>query len=217
MQLSAIRARNVLTALFVIALAAVVLGCETYTIVTIPPKVDLQKFNTIGVIAFDAGKETGLARKCTQRFIERMQGAQPGVLVLELGTKADLLKEVGKTDLNADALKAIGAAKSVSAVLFAQLDVEEPETQVSVRSLSLSGVSARESVKASLGAKLWVSGNGALAWSDSARGEWTLAKASLSNIRVNDPDDKYNQMVDELVYATTRDFRPTQERRVVEK
>ncbi len=199
------------------AAAVLFIGCTTYTLVTVPPRVDLQKFNTIGVITFDAGKERGLAKKCTQRFIEDMQGAQPGVLVLELGTKDDLLKAVGKTTLDADALKAIAGAKSVTGVLFANLEVQEPETEVSVKSLSLRGVSAKSTVKASLGAKLWLGANGALAWSDSARGEWTLARASVSSIRVADPDDKYNQMVEELAYATTRDFRATQERRAVEK
>ncbi|MBN2351534.1 MAG: hypothetical protein JXD23_03120 [Spirochaetales bacterium] len=211
------RSSRIFARAFPIALAAFFIGCTTYTIVTIPPRVDLQKFNTIGVVTFDAGRERGLAKKCTQRFIEDMQGAQPGVLVLELGTRAELLKAFDKATLDADALKAIAGAKSVTGIIFAELDVAQPETEVSLKSLSLSSVRAKKSVKASLEAKLWLGDNGALAWSDSARGEWTLASASLSHVKINDPDDKYNQMVEDLAWAVTRDFRPTKEKRAVEK
>jgi len=211
------RSLRILRIAFPFALIAFFVGCTSYTIVTIPPRVDLQKFNTVGVITFDAGKERGLAKKCTQRFIEDMQGGQPGVLVLELGTRAELLSAVGKTTLDTDALKAIAAAKSVTGILFAQLDVAQPQTEVGLKNLSLSSVNVKKTVKASLVVKLWLGENGALAWSDSARGEWTLARASLSSVRVADPDDKYNQMVEDLAWAVTRDFRPTKERRAVEK
>jgi hypothetical protein len=204
-------------ALCLIALAAVFFSCGSYKIVTVAPRIDLKRFNTIGVITFTSANGSGLAQKATQRFIESIQNAQPGLLVLELGNKDDLLKAVGKTELNADALKAIGEAKSVAAVLFAELSVEEPKTTIGLQSLDLRSLNAKESVKAALGAKLWLASNGALAWSDSARGEWTLARASLSSIRVNDYDEKYNQMVDDLVAAVTRDLRPTRERRLIEK
>jgi hypothetical protein len=209
--------RSLFIALSLIALTAVFVGCESYKIVTVAPKTDLKRFNTIGVITFFSANGPGLAQKATQRFIESVQNAQPGVLVLELGSKDDLLAAVGKTDLNAEALKAIGAAKSVTAVLFAELTVEEPKTTIGLKNLDLRSINAKESVKAALGAKLWLASNGALAWSDSARGEWTLARASLSSIRVNDYDEKYNQMVDDLVAAVTRDLRPTRERRLIEK
>jgi hypothetical protein len=209
--------RIAMSAIALIALGAIMTGCESYTIVTIPPRIDLKQFNTIGVIEFDSPTDAALAKKATQRFIEYVQNAQPGVLILELGSKGDLLQSLGKTQLDADALKAIKQSKSVDFVMYAALNVSNPQTQVSVRNLDLSSISAKESVKADLGVKLYKAASGALAWSNSAQGEWTLAKASLSNIRVNDPEAKYNQMVDDLTFTVTRDFRPTQERRRVEK
>jgi hypothetical protein len=212
--------RNIAFTAVLFALIAGIFGCEStkYITVTIPPKVDLQKYETIGVITFDSTDQLGLAKKCTQRFIESLQSAQPGVLIVELGNKADLLKSVNKTALTSDAIKAIGLSNSVDAIIFAELDVAEPKSSMSVKDLSLSGVSAKSSVKASLGAKLWVAKNGAQAWSDSASGEWTLNKASLSKIDLsNDQSAKYNDLVDDLVYATTEDFYSTTEEREVEE
>jgi len=208
---------KIMTELVLVLLAVLIIGCKSYTTVTVPPKIDLKQFNTIGVIQFDSPSDEALAKKATQRFIEYVQDAQPGTLVVELGPKGDLLQAFGFTQLDREAVKAIKEKKSVDAVVSGTLTVSNPETEVTIRDLSLSGLSGRSKVKGELSARLWQGASGALAWSDSAHGEWTLTKASITNIQVNDPEAKYSQMVDDLVFATTRDFRPTKERREVEK
>jgi hypothetical protein len=173
----------------------------------------LKQFNTIGVIQFDSSSDEDLAKKATQRFIEDVQAAQPGTLIVELGPEGGLLQAFGFTQPDRESVQAITENKSVDAVFSGTLTVSDPETKVTIQDLSL-----RSKVRGELAARLWQGASGALAWSDSAHGEWTLTKVSITNpFRVNDPEAKYNQMVDNLAWATTRDFRPTWERQEVEK
>ena len=197
------------------SLAAILIcGCASNQIkVAIPARMDLTRFATIGVIQFASATEGELAKKATQRFIEAVQKAQPGLLILELGTKDELLRSLGMSTLDADAVKALKDKKSVDAVFFADLTVSDVKAEISIKNLSLSGISGETKVEGELAVKLWHTPTGAVAWSDSAAGEWTLGKASSSGVRINDPEEKYYQMVDDLVYETTRDFRPTYEMR----
>ena len=199
------------TELIVVLLAVLIMSCKSYTIVTVPPRFDLKQFNTIGVIQFDSPSDEALAEKATQRFIEYVQAAQPGTLVVELGPEGDLLQAFGFTQLDRDAVKAITEKKSVDALFSGTLTVSDPETN-----LILSLLSGRSKVRGELSARLWEGASGALAWSDSAHGVWKLT-TSITNLLVNDPEARYTKMLDDLSYATTYDFRPTLEQQEVEK
>jgi hypothetical protein len=95
--------------------------------------------------------------------------------------------------------------------------VSEAKPEVSIKSLSLSGVSAEAKVSGEMAAKLWHTPTGAVAWTSSTRGEWTLGKVTSTSLRINDPEEQYYQIIDDLVWETTRDFRPTTEERTVTK
>lgn len=206
-------------ALAVLVAGTALLGaCASRTIlVEVPPKMDLGRFKTIGIIEFDAGQDVGLGVQATRRFIESVQSAQPGTLILELGRMNSLLKTVGRTKLDAEAIKAIARKKGCDAVFTGNLTVSDVKTEVSLRSLSPRGVSAKAKVDGALRVKLYHTASGALAWSDSAKGEWTLARARLMHVHINDPDETYDDMINDLVYATTRDLRPTRERRPIKE
>ncbi len=189
-----------MTELVLALLAVLIMSCKSY--VTVPPRFDLKQFNTIGIIQFDSPSDEALAKKATQRFIEYVQAAQPGTLIVELGPEGDLLQAFGFTQLDRETVKAITEKKSVDAVFSGTLTVSDPESN-----LVLSLLSGRSKVRGELSARLWQGASGALAWSDSAHGVWTLTTVSITNLE--DPEAKYTKMLDNLSYATTYDFRPT--------
>lgn len=198
------------TKLVLIQLAVLFMSCRSYVLV--PPRVDLKQFNTIGVIQFDCPSDEVLAQKATQRFIEYVQAAQPGTLVVELGPEGDLFQPLGFTQLDRQSVMAITEEKSVDAVFSGTLTVSNPQNNVLSQILT-----GKSKVRGELAARLWQGASGALAWSNSAHGEWTLATISITNIQVDDPEAKYNHMIDDLIYATTYDFRPTREQQEVQK
>jgi len=197
-------------------------GCGSKTIVvTIPPKVDLQTYKVIGVIEFGAEGEDVLRQDATQKFLQSLQAAQQGVLLLELGSEKDVLRSVGAETLDAPAIRAIAAKNGVDAVLTGLLKVSEakPELQLGRDFKSLS---AKASVDGGLSAKIRESRSGATLWTNSASGKWSVASLNItdrgaSSFGLSDPQAKYDKMVTALVNAVTEDFWPTYQRRRVDE
>lgn len=182
-------------------------GCSSTKVitVTIPPKFDLKQFKTIGVVDFASTGEADLSKKLTQKFIQTLQEAQPGVMLLELG---DVQNAVGTSVLDASAVKAIKEKHGVEAVIYGQMNISKAKTKIKA-SLSISKLSAKKEVHGMLQAKVYHAESGAIAWTKSTEGSWTLGHLSATSFGVNNKDDKYNEMLQSLVFQTTHDFRPT--------
>ena len=197
------------------------LGCAHKITVEIPPRVDLQSYQTIGIVEFSSNSTEQLNQMATQKFMSVIQGAQPGVRFLELGPADQALKLVGRERLDPDAMKALGKKYGVSTIFTGTYEVSTIKPKITLGE-DLSSVSASANVGISLVSKHWDTGTGATLWTKSRQGQWAVSKlrkdsGSFVSLSVSLPEDRYGQFIEELVYAVTNDFRPHYERRKVPK
>lgn len=192
-------------------------GCSKTVTVELPPRVDLKEWPVIGIVEFTAGQHDELAQSATQKFLMQIQSAQPGVRLLELGAKGDVLAAVQRKELGIDAIKAIGVKYGVDAVFTGELVVTEAKPSVSF-SRDLSKASAGASVNGELNAKLQETSTAATVWSNGAHGNWSLGELNLGSDGLSgggykDPAEIYDGMIRELAEVATQDFRHRYEKR----
>lgn len=197
---------------------AILTGCTETITVTIPPRVDLKAYPVIGVIDFNA-QQSELGSNATQKFLSHISSAQPGLRMLELGSRQQLLKEVGRSDLDIQAIKALGQKYGVTALLSGTVELSEPRSNLSIGT-NLSSISAQTKIDGKMSAKLWETASGATAWSNSSWGNWKVSGVSLSeggtiNAEIRTPQEEQDRILIALVRALNDDFWPTYERRKV--
>lgn len=206
---------------FVLA-AAVALGCAHKKIVVeIPPRIDLQPYQTIGIMEMSSNSTEALNQLATQRFMSDIQRAQPQVRFLELGAQEQALQAVNRDRLDPDALKALGKKYGVTTIFSGSYEISELRPKVSVGD-DLSSVSASASVSVAMVAKHWDTATGATLWTTSRNGQWPVASLSKDSrspvsFSLSVPEDRYGQFIRKLVDAVTDDFRPRYETRKVPK
>jgi hypothetical protein len=178
-------------------------------------------YSSIGVIEFVSPQSGPIGADATRKFIANLHGAQPGIRILELGSLAKVLQEVGHTELDFRAIRAIGEKYGVAAVLTGTIELSEPRTNVNI-STSLSSISAKAKVDGRMSATLLETDSGASSWSNSSWGNWTVGGISLSsdgnvNAGYHYPQEKQDQILTALINALNGDFWSTYERRRVEE
>jgi hypothetical protein len=186
----------------------------------VPPRVDLDTLPTIGVIDFAAQPPGELTQEATQKFLGNLQAAQPGVRLLELGSREQVLREVGRTDLDFQAIRAIGAHYGVAAVLSGSVELSEPRPDLKI-SPNLTSVTAQAKIDGKMSAKLWETAGGATVWTNSSWGNWAVGGVSIANggaasAGFRHPREKRNEVLMALIKALNGDFWPTYEKRRVE-
>ena len=179
----------------------------------VPPVVNLREFGVIGVIAFASNAEGNIQPYVTQQFMQSVQSAQPGVRLLELGSEAQILRSVGHTQLNFEAIRSIGIKYKVDALFYGNFVVSDIKPEVNFSS-DYSTIRAQAYVEGNLNNKLFETASGATVWTQLASDRQPVAnlnliKNGLVNVGVTDPQAKYGQLVDGLVAYNTRDFRPS--------
>jgi len=189
-------------------LAAALASCSS-TKILVPPRYDLGGYGAIGLLRFSPPTEDALSAFATQQFMQQLQAAQPGVRILELGTEQEALASLGKTVLDAEAVRMLGERNRCDALVVGNLETREVAPSVSVSSLRSLSVSAQAS--AMVGAKLFDTRSGATLWSDSASGTREVGGVSVSHrsasFGADNPDDAYRALVSHLVYVVTDSFR----------
>ncbi len=211
---------NVKLAAVLLAICFLILsGCSHTEKVLIPPQMDLSPYRIIGVIEFSNNGEPELARYVTQNYMQTVQNAQPQVRFLELGNQEFVLSKVSGDQLDYESIRSIGRRFNVDAVLFGDLDLTEPKAKVSL-STAWQSMKAGAYVEATLIAKLWEADSGALRWTNSSRGQDSVARLSAStsgNVQfgAKDPEETYGRLIPQLVYDNTGDFRSHYEYRKV--
>jgi hypothetical protein len=187
------------------------IGCSsTRTVkVPIPPRVDLARYQTIGMVSF-ASKDGDLQRMSTQRFLSEVQSAQPGTRVVELGSEQQVLASVNRSSWDPATFRAIKQTHGVDAILIGRLDVEKAKPSVQL-STAWKSVGMRADVDATLSARLIESASGATVWTDSAKMTENVASARISersgSFAASDAQAAYGNMVECMVYEITDDFR----------
>ncbi len=200
------------------AMAALLLaacGCASRTKVMIPPQIDLKAREIIGVIEFPCTTNDALGPLATSRFVEAARQDQGMVRFTRLGTEGEVLQAIGQTRLDPAAFKAIGEKYGVQTILTGDLALSEVRPNVSIlHSLTTIGVSA--DVHATLEVQMVEVASGASLWSRSANTARRIGGASFSanknvSLDVSDPDNAYAELINDLVYAVTGEFRMTWE------
>jgi hypothetical protein len=194
--------RSVVPILFLAATS-----CAHYQIVTVPPEVDLARFGTIGIIDFASHSSgPGLSAFATQKFLQQVTQAQPGVRLLPLGTLSEALASVGHSNLDSSAVKALATKFGVQAIIAGNLEFQK-QTSVGL-SMSSFGVSA--DVNGTLGATLYDALSGAILWTRTEAGRQHQAGMSVEPgaVGIEATDNAYTRMVQEMSFHITDPFRP---------
>jgi hypothetical protein len=196
------------------------LGCAHTVVVQIPPKIDLQPYKTIGIVEFASNSQENLNQIATQKFMGFIQNAQPRVRFLELGPEDQLVKKLGRSSLDIEALKAIEEKYGVSSVFSGNFEISNVQPKVSIAK-DLSSLRASAVVNISMVSKQWETASGATIWSNSRQGHWKVAgirsDANDISFSMNTPEEQYGRYLEELAYAMTDNFRPHYEKRVAPK
>ena len=199
----------------ILALLALFLGaCAQPTVlVTVPPRVDLARYPTLGIVDFTSAPERALGERAARQLVEQVQAAQPGTRFIELGDRNTLLASVGSRQLDPRTLKKIGEKHGVAAVFIGELAYTEPMVDVKLTDLTKLEGGVRAEMKGEVSARLIETATGASVWSRS-----TDARRQIGGVRVSAEQgvsggmrgsDPREGMLPALVYQLTHDFRPT--------
>jgi hypothetical protein len=190
-------------------------GCSSTVLVTVPPRVDLKGYATLGVVDFTSNSSGAVGARATQQLQEQIQAAQPGTRFIDLGSREAVLAAVGRNQLDADAAKRIGKRYGVDAVFLGEIAYSDPKTDVRVNDLAKLDAGLRTEVKGDISARLVETASGASVWSNSGWVRRQVGRVNVSEQGISGSmtkSDPREEMVPALVYQLTHDFRPTTER-----
>jgi hypothetical protein len=190
---------------------AALCGCSSTVLVTVPPRVDLAPYRTLGVIQFTSNAAGTVNARATQQLQEQVQAAQPGTRFIELGSRETVLAAVGRNQLDADAARRIGRKYGVAAVFLGELAYSDPKTDIRVSDLTKLEGGVRTEVRGDISARLLETETGASVWSNSG---WVRRQVGRINVSAEygvsgamSKSDPREEMVPALVYQLTHDFR----------
>lgn len=214
MQIPNLRTLKVFLGSLVVGFSA--LGCAHTVVVEIPPKIDLQPYETIGIVEFASNSNERLNQIATQKFMGFIQNAQPRVRFLELGPEDQLLRKLGRDSLDIEAIKAIEERYGVSSIFTGSFEISNVKPKVSIGT-DLSSIRASAVVNISMVSKHWETASGATIWSNSRQGHWKVAgiRSDSKDISfsMNTPEDQYGRYLEELAFAITDSFRSHYQKR----
>jgi hypothetical protein len=213
------------SAYLICLLAVGLVGCSSTrtTMVQVPPRMVLDRTQTIGIVRFDVEGARGEEHNVTAKFMEAIQHGQPGVPIVELGSSSEVLNGVGKSELNGEAIQEIGKKFNVDAVIVGAVQLKESKPKVNVDfnpDIKSSSVQAQVRLDGRLNARILTTARGASVWTGSSSRWINLAQVSgsglgLGSINVPDRNRQCEKLLFDMVNDASRDFYPTWEKQVV--
>jgi hypothetical protein len=192
---------------------AMLWGCSNTVLVSVPPRMDLQNYGTLGIVEFGSNSDGAINARATRQFQEQIQAAQPGTRFIDLGNREAVLAAVGGRQLDVDALRKIGEKYGVAAIFLGDIVYSEPQTDVKISDLTKLEGGMRTEIKGDISSRLVEARTGASVWSNSAWARRQIGRLSVSAEQgVSAGMNKSNpreEMVPALVYQLTHDFRPS--------
>ena len=193
---------------------AILWGCASRTVeVPVPPRVDLKRYGTLGLVEFTSNFDAAVNARATREFQAHVHSAQPGTPMLELGSREAVLAAVGGKQFDPDTLRKLGQKYGVDAVFVGEIIYSEPKTDYQVTDLSRVEGAARTAVRGDVVAKLFETRSGASIWSSSAWARREISRVNVSldrgvsgKVRGADPRE---EMIPSFVWHLTSDFRAT--------
>jgi len=180
--------------------------------VWVPPRVDLERFGTLGMIEFATPAPDGLGVLASREFLAAIHEAQPGTPVLELGDQRRLLAAVSSDTLDPETIRAICEKYRIDALIVGTMQSQKVEPNVSFDS-AVQWMKASAELESGLDARILDARTGATVWSTTARARTELARMNISGSGVsgmgaNAPDEARLRLVKSLVDRATWDFWP---------
>jgi hypothetical protein len=199
-----------------LALVAMLWACSKTVLVSVPPRMDLQRYETLGIVEFESNAGRAIGARAARQLQEEIQSAQPGTRFIELGDRDAVLASVGGTQLDVAALRRIREKYGVAAVFVGEITYSEPTMDVKVRDLSRLEGGVRSEVKGDIASRLVETATGASVWSRSAWARRQISSLQLSAERgisggMKD-SNPHEAMLPALAYELTHDFRATSQR-----
>lgn len=184
-------------------------GCVTTERIFVPSPIVLNQYATIGIIEISSNDPT-INQYATELFQEYVQGAQPGVPILRLGTQGQVLASIGSNQLDAKAIQKIGEAYKVNSVFIGGLVYSNVKTDFDISQALNLNASVKTYIEATLTARLNLTSNGATIWSNSSTYKRTLSKVHVgrfgSSFNINDAE-AHKKLLPDMVNEITCDFR----------
>jgi hypothetical protein len=185
--------------------------------VMVPPQIDLKSREMIGIIQFGTTSKGQLGPLATRRFTEAARRDQGLVRVVDLGSRDEALRSVGRDRLDSDALIAIGRKAGVKTIVTGELTVSKVRPDVNVDALFHSG-SVTAQVDATLEVQMFEAESGAALWNRSAQTTHSVGQVQISSLRqfafsATNPEEAYGGLVDDLVAQVSRPFQVSWVRR----
>jgi len=188
------------------ALAVSSLGCFHL----FPPRVNLERMGTIGLVEFRSEAKGNIASYATRIFLEILLKSQPAARIKELGREEDVLREIGAGRFTQDALAAVGSRYGVDTVILGTLEISNIRPRVDVLSI-ITTLRVSADIEAVLSARLLDLGDGTTVWAGTAHdresvGQVSVVKGGGVIFDAQDPERAYGPMMRDLVIRATRDF-----------
>lgn len=196
-------------------------GCTKTVLVSVPPRISLSSYPTLGIVEFASNSDPAINAKATRQFQEHIQAAQPGTRFVELGRRDALLAAMGGKQFDAATLRRIGEKYGVAAVFVGDIAYSEPKTGALSGDLPRLEAGVRAELRGDISGRLLETSTGASVWSDSAWARRQLGGVNVSAERgvsggLKGSSNAREEMVPALIYHLTEHFRPGKERRRVE-
>lgn len=196
-----------------LSLAMLLSGCSSTALVTVPARMDLKGYATLGIVEFASNAERAVSAHATRQFQEQVQAAQPGTRFIELGSREALLAAVGGKQLDAPVLRKIGQQYGVDAIFVGEIAYSDAKAAVKLTDFGKLDGAVRAEMRADISGRLLETGSGASVWSNSAWVRRQIGRLNVSAERgVSAGIGKakpHEEMVPALVYQLTHDFRPS--------
>lgn len=195
-----------------VALIASVIACGRK--VMVPPRIDLTQHEIIGMIQFESDSKGDLAPLTTRKYTEAIRRDQEMIRIIDLGTEAEVLKEIGHDRLNKAAFQEIGEKYEVATVFTGELLVSDVRPDISIALIFTAGMSVSAEVDATLDVQMVETETGASLWNTSITkteeiGNVNIWEGGVFVFDAEDPEKAYGKLVHALVEDASRDFRVT--------
>src|SRR6185503_9100102 len=188
-------------------------GCARTVLVTVPPRMDLKGYETLGIVEFASSSGDTINARATRQFQEHIQAAQPGTRFVELGSREAVLAAVGGKQLDTSTFRKVGEKYGVSAIFLGELAYSEPKTDIRLNDLAKLDGGVRAEIRGDVSSRLVEARTGASVWSSSG---WVKRQLGRLNVSAEhgvsgamSKADPREEMVPALIYQLTHDFRPS--------
>ncbi len=201
--------------LLFIVIMVLFFGCGP--VVLIPPEIDLIPFERVGLISFSLENAAGrIDEIATQRFLQEITFHQRGAQIIELGKMDDILAKIDKSAIDQEAASAIGERFNVTSFFYGEISVSDVKPQINISTL-IKSMRVQAVFNMSATARFVSAETGATLWTDSVHRKDSLAYLSMEEgqipyFDVRDQETAYTELIERLIHALTRDFRPTKKR-----